>query len=363
MPLRVVIRKDTGALTIDGRVNGKRYQRRAQSQTIALAREEAAAWEAEILRTAWYGERSGVHTFGEAVIKYLEAKLRTDVTRAMLERLINAIGPSTPLKDIDQDTISRLRGGIFASASEATILRHAITPLRAVLRYVSKGKMKWCDPPDFETPRIIEGRTLFFLPAQAELLIAALSPHVVPLIVLLFCTGMRLSEAVYLNWSDVDLVGGRVIVWADRTKSGKRRNVMLPTRGICALANLPHRDGRVFRWAQQSRKDGPPTGGGDYADRGGRYGGQIKTAWRGAIRRAGLDPELSPHSCRHSWASWHYAVHKDLLRLQVEGGWSSVKLVERYAHLLPGGQQTAIRQFWGIGDEVVTGFHDYALSS
>jgi len=217
------------------------------------------------------------------------------------------------------------------------------------MRYVSRGKFKWCDPPEFETPRIVEARTLVFLPGEAERLVAHAGQHLRPLIETLFCTGMRLAEAVYLDWTDVDLIGGRIIVWADRTKTGKRRNVLLPSRAIVALANLPHRDGAVFRTDPRSPGRGQP-----YAENGGRYGGQIKTAWRGAIRRAGLDRQLGPHSCRHSWASWHYALNKDLLRLQVEGGWSNLALVQRYAHLLPGGQEQAIREFWRLGDQVVT---------
>ena len=79
----------------------------------------------------------------------------------------------------------------------------------------------------------------------------------------------------------------------------------------------------------------------------GAYGGQIKKGWRGAIRRAHLDPELTPHDLRHTWASWHYAVHRDLLALKFEGGWSSVGLVERYAHLLPKGHEVLIQLFLG----------------
>jgi integrase len=84
-----------------------------------------------------------------------------------------------------------------------------------------------------------------------------------------------------------------------------------------------------------------------YADRRGSYGGQIKKGWYGALRRAGLDPGLTPHDCRHTWASWHYAVNRDLLALKIEGGWSSVTLVERYAHLLPKGYEAAIGHFLG----------------
>jgi integrase len=70
-------------------------------------------------------------------------------------------------------------------------------------------------------------------------------------------------------------------------------------------------------------------------------------SWYGALRRAGLDPELTPHDLRHTSASWHYAFNRDLLALKQEGGWSSVALVERHAHLLPAGYDAAIRRFLG----------------
>jgi hypothetical protein len=48
--------------------------------------------------------------------------------------------------------------------------------------------------------------------------------------------------------------------------------------------------------------------------------------WLPSVDR--LDPELTPHDLRHTWASWHYALNRDLLALKIEGGWSSVALVE-----------------------------------
>ena len=44
----------------------------------------------------------------------------------------------------------------------------------------------------------------------------------------------------------------------------------------------------------------------------------------------------------------HYALYKDLLALKQEGGWSSVALVERYAHLMPAGHEAAIHRFCGV---------------
>ena len=55
----------------------------------------------------------------------------------------------------------------------------------------------------------------------AHRLIDAAAPHLKPLLTFIICTGARLSEAIELEWRDVDLEGARVIFW--RTKTGRRR--------------------------------------------------------------------------------------------------------------------------------------------
>ena len=339
MPLRVVRRKDTGNLTISGTIRlpdgtSLRIQRRAASDKLALAQEEANAIEAETLRAGWHGERRGVKSFDEALVSYLELQPRHENTKRRLRRLREALG-DVKLSGIDQDTALRLKAAMLRpGAGPATIGREIVTPLRAVLHHAQRRG--WCDAPMLESPKVASGRTLFMNPEEAELLVGAAAAHVGPLLVFLLGTGARLSEAIYLDWRDVDLQGGRAIFW--KTKNGNRRNAHLPPRVVVSLARLsPGTSGSVFL-----RPDGRP-----YQDRGGEYGGQIKTAWAGAIRRAGLDPNFTPHTCRHTWASWHYALHKDLLKLKQDGGWSSVALVERYAHLMPAGQEPAIRQWLG----------------
>lgn len=333
MPLTVTRRKSTGALTISGSVAGQRVRRRAQSDSLALAREEAAAIEAEILRTEWHGERRGARTFDEALVSYLEAAPRSEHTKDYLRRIRDALPAGALLSQITQDTLPQLRRrALRPGAADATYVREILTPLRALLRFAARRG--WCDMPFFETPRQAEGRTRCLLPDEAERLIAAAAPHIKPLLLFLIGTGARMSEATELDWRDVDLVGARAIFW--RTKNGRRRVAALPPRVVVALANLPHRDGAVFRSPR-----------GAYADRGRTYGGQIKKAWHGAIGRAELDPDLTPHDLRHTWASWQWALSRDLIALREAGGWSSVLLVERYAHLLPGGQEAAIRAFLG----------------
>jgi integrase len=85
-----------------------------------------------------------------------------------------------------------------------------------------------------------------------------------------------------------------------------------------------------------------------YVDRRRQTGGQVGKGFRGAVKRAGLDTQFTPHTLRHSWASWFYAIHKDPILLKQTGGWASLVLVERYAHLLPAGHDDAIKKFLGL---------------
>jgi integrase len=331
MPIRIYRRKGSPYLQIDVTVTGQRIRTSAQTANRALAREKAATIEAELFRTAWHGERRGTRSFAEAVVSYLKAAPRSANHQARIERLMLAMG-DLPLAQVNQQKAIELKDKMLRpDAAPGTYTRAIVMPLRAILHHAHE--QGWCDPPHIVAPPENQGRTLFLLPAEVDRLIAAAALHLRPLLTFLVGTGARMSEAIELDWQDVDLVGARANFW--RTKGGKRRVAHLPPRVVAALANLSHRDGPVFR--------GPK--GQSYVDRERRYGGQIKTAWAGALRRAGLNPELTPHDLRHTWASWHYALSKDLIRLKEEGGWSSVALVERYAHLLPAGHEEAIRAF------------------
>lgn len=331
--LKVERRKDTGTLTIVGTVAGIRIRKRAQSDNVKLAREEAATLEANILRGEWHGERRGSRSFGEAALSYLQALERPAGERARIGRLLKAVS-DVQLKAIDQDTVTRITEGM----TPATARRGVIVPLRAILRHAAKRG--WCDVPLFETPKQPQGRTLFLLPSDADQLIAAASPHLAPLLTFLLGTGARMSEALELEWRDVDLNGARAIFW--RTKNGKRRVAALPPRVVMSLRNslgLSAMDRAAPLFVSSL--------GRAYSSNDRQFGGQIKTAWAGALKRSGLPAELTPHDLRHTWATWHYAVNRDLLSLKQEGGWSSVTLVERYAHLMPAGSEAAINAFLG----------------
>ncbi|WP_215852633.1 tyrosine-type recombinase/integrase [Acidithiobacillus ferrooxidans] len=41
------------------------------------------------------------------------------------------------------------------------------------------------------------------------------------------------------------------------------------------------------------------------------------------------------HGLRHTWASWHVQAGTPLAVLKGLGGWASLEMVQRYAHLSP----------------------------
>lgn len=345
MPLTVSRRKDTGTLWITGTVRpsgekiGRRVRQRAGSDNQETAREEAAAIEAQILRDFHLGERPSTFNFTEACDSYLKHQERSEGTKYEVRRLA-LHWRAAPLGSITQTAVDAARTKILTAGSSDSTWRKTVSILSAIMTHAARRK--WCETPDFDLPPESKGRTTFLTPAEFERLHAAAAPHLQPLLTYLICTGSRLGETLSLDWSQVDLAGRRVNVWADQTKGDARRVVDLTPAALRALAGMDRREGCVFL-----THHGEP-----YRDAGEGYGGHIKSAWRTAMRDAGLDG-FTPHHLRHSWATWFYALNRDLIALQHAGGWSDIKLVTRYAHLMPVGQEKAIRRVWGIDQAMV----------
>lgn len=289
------------------------------------------------------------------MVAYLEAREHSDMTKMYLSRLVNFF-KDVRLIDITQYKVDEaykhvLRDGIHASP--ATKIRGVLTPLKAVLEF--SAIRKWCDRPAFERPKIPKNRTVFLKPDEVVRIISEASEHLKPLLIFLAGTGVRVSEALELEWKDVDLTGRVAVVWQ---KQGTERFVNLPPVIMQMLERLPHRSGRVFRPQHHGKV------GAGYYDSGRNSGGQFKKGWAGACKRAGMPgrervwvpkgqkserrqfvPEYTPHSLRHTWATWHYCLHHDLLLLKEEGGWDTIAIVTRYAKKMPDVYAVAIQNF------------------
>lgn len=263
----------------------------------------------------------------------MEAGGEARFMRPILTRLGNK-----PLSEIDQMTIEKLARDLYPGRAPATLNRQVYAPISAVLKFAHTRKL--VEYQEIERLKEPPGRVRWITPDEAERLIEACSPHLLPLVVLLLYSGARVSEALYLDWQQVDL--GRGQVSFPKTKNGDARGVPLHARVITELANLKHRQGAVFR-----RPDGRPY---EVKEDG---GGQIKTAFKGACRRAKVE-DFTPHDCRHTWATWHYQANRDLLALKALGGWKTERMVFRYAHVNTGEHAHTIDALpWGNSGEKV----------
>jgi integrase len=128
----------------------------------------------------------------------------------------------------------------------------------------------------------------------------------------MFLTGARISEALSLRWTEVNIAGGTVLIRQRKTQEERRAH--LPTILVAALANIPGpREGRVFGYASRQSCD---------------------RSWRRACVRAGIEV-LSFHSCRHGFATTLLRSGVDVKTVARLGGWASaMQVLTTYAHAL-----------------------------
>ena len=311
MPLKLKRRPGRPHWYMHGTVRGVSIRESTGVTGAKAAEAIRARREWEIIQRSVFGPEATA-TFVGAAVSYLEA----GGERTYLKPIIARIG-SMPLAKIDQALIERTAQALYPDGSPATLNRQAFTPIAAVLNHAAKRGL--CARRIVERPPQPKGRVRWITFEEAERLLGACSAHLRPLVMFLLGTGARVSEALYLDWRELDLVGAHVTLLD--TKNGEDRGVPLHPRLVEALRELRHRRERVFRTNAGLAYAEKETGG-----------GQIKTAFRGACRRAGI-ADFTPHDCRHTWATWHYAANRDLVALMNLGGWKSERMVLRYAHV------------------------------
>lgn len=145
-------------------------------------------------------------------------------------------------------------------------------------------------------------------PEQLLALIESADTYCRPIIATLAGAGLRVGEALALNWRDVNLATGTLTVGEAKTEAGTYREVDLPGGLIEALSE----------WKAYKRRSGP--GDPVFVTRTGRrqtvtnVDHRLKTAIKAANKRLaelGIEPiseRVSPHSLRRTYASLRAAA-------------------------------------------------------
>jgi integrase len=344
MPLKLIRRPRSPFWYIRGSIRGVNVIESTGLVDETAAQDVLTLRAAEILQESIHGP-SVVRSFADAAHSYMAA----GGERTHLNPIIAHFG-LRKLSAIGQDEIDAAAAKLKPHAGPATRNRHVYTPISAVLHHAA-GK-RWCAEPVIARPKEPKGRVRWISFDEAELLIGAAAPHIRPLVIFLLSTGARLSEALYLDWRNVDLRAAHVVFLNEEgggvgTKNGDSRGVPLHPRAVAALSALPHRTGAVFRRSlgRVTVKGKITPAGPGYSSRGGKGGGQVKTGWNAMLRRAGMS-NFTPHDCRHTWATWHYRANRDITALMELGGWKTAGMVMRYAHVNTAHLAGSINRIW-----------------
>ena len=113
-----------------------------------------------------------------------------------------------------------------------------------------------------------------------------------------------------LQWEDLDLSAATAVI--RESKVSKERKAHLPSRLVVALANLSRiKDRGVFGYATPQA---------------------TRHAWESVCKAAGIK-NLTPHCCRHGFATGLLRRGVDVVTVAWLGGWASAaQVLETYGH-------------------------------
>ncbi len=294
---------------------GERIRRSAQTEDRQKAQEYHDCLKADLWREDKLGDRPKI-SWDEAALRWLDEKSGKATLSKDEEHLrwLQPIMRGRLLGEIGREVIDRIiREKKKDGVSPATINRTL-----ALVRSILKKAIEWEYIDRAPVVRLLaepKRRIRWLTKTEAERLLQNLPEHQRDIAEFALSTGLRQANILGLEWSQIDLT--RRVAWIHPDQSKSRRAIAVPLnrRAVGILQRqIGKHESRVFTFK-------------------GRPVRQVNTkAWKSALKKAGID-DFRWHDLRHTWASWHVQAGTPLNILQELGGWESVEMVRRYAHL------------------------------
>ena len=267
----------------------------AEEHYLPYTKVHKRSWRTDRSRVTWLVGRFGA--------KRLDEVTPQDVESVLVE----------PHGDREPGTINRYRDLLSAIFMRALRDGHVPTnPVKAV------SKLK--EPA---------GRVAYLLADEEQAVSDALALTFRPHFLISINTGLRYREQLDLRWANIDALTGLITV--RRTKNGHARQIPMNSLVRSTLMDL----------AAKRKHPNDPT---EYVfdprpvQSKSFFNAAVERA-QAALREAGKD--ISPlegyvwHGNRHTFASRLVMAGVDLRMVQELGGWRSLAMVQKYAHLAP----------------------------
>lgn len=304
MPLK--LKKRGEIWHYSGTVAGRRL--RGSTKTAQRAEAAIVANQVESRELQRGRDPGSVLTFAQAAIEYRKSR-----SAPKYLELVEDHWRDTPVKDITRGKLRRAAIDLLPNGSGAYRNRAVIVPTLAVINYAADLDM--CAPvraKRFPEPKKTKE------PATREWVAAFMahsSPHLGALACFMFSTGARISEAIAVTWGAVDMTAGKVQITMGKA-GGEIRTAHMPPPLIAALANLPSNraaGAQLFPYAAYD---------------------SVRKPWDAAVKRADIKA-VTPHGCRHGFATSLMHQGVDPVTVAKRGGWKSpAQLFKTYGHAM-----------------------------
>ena len=265
------------------------------------------------------------------LVSVLGAQDLAALTQADLERVLDDLqrGHSPSGRPLSGAAVNRYRArlsGMFKRAMKRGLVE----------RNPIAGTEKEAEP----SGRIVylPGETRIRPAIEEQAVREALTPALHPLFTVSVHTGLRWSEQRALQWRDVDLLAGFLTV--RHSKNGRTRQVPMNSLVRSVLLDLA---------TQRERPADPksPVFRCSYREPDKFFPAAVQRARR-ALEAIGKETGhlegYTWHGNRHTFASRLVMAGVDLRTVQQLGGWQSLAMVQRYAHLAPDHLRAAVER-------------------
>ena len=296
--------------------NGQRIRQSAGTADKTQAQELYDNIRAQTWRQVKLGERP-TYTWDDAGVRWLDERSYKATIQKDMEHLtwLQPYFRGKPLIEMNRAFIMEVLEIKKKETSPASANR-VLALVRAVLRMCIEWD--WLDnAPKLRQYPENKRRVRWITTDEAARLLRELPDHLRDMAHFSLATGLRQSNMSGLLWEQVDLT--RKVAWIhpDQSKNRKAIGVSLTDSAVAIIRRqIGKNPTYIFTYNGQSIH-------------------QVNTkAWRNALKRAGIS-NFRWHDLRHTWASWHVQAGTPISRLQEMGGWESVEMVRRYAHLAP----------------------------
>ena len=284
--------------------------------------------------------------YADDYVRWAEAHKRSwRQDRSRLSSVLTPLFGDRPLDEITTADVERFRDGLLSRVTAATTNRYRDL-LSGMFKRALRVGLVAMNPVTPVAKMREAGQRIVWLTRDEEAAVRdALPPDLRSAFTVAVNTGLRWSEQAGLYWRDVDMLAG--VITVARGKNGRAR---------WAPMNSVVRSVLVDLGSERRRADDPaePVFAPSYWRVVKVLSAAVQRA-QATIREAGGDATrldgFTWHGCRHTFASRLVMAGVDPRTVQELGGWRTLGMVQRYAHLSPAHLHAAVDRLVGAPTE------------